>query len=124
MRVSGRAAAAARKRDQSRIGWRMPAGATAAEQAMNADSNIDSAAADVRSDPVAGGDLALYELLKHCGYAQFLGMLDGLGVLNSWGHQPEQRPLAHHSTNSFIPFSLPVAALLEGAPSLRPATNQ
>jgi hypothetical protein len=50
-------------------------------------------------------------------------MLDGLGVLNSWGHQPEQRPLAHHSTNSFIPFSLPVAMLLEEAPSLRPATN-
>jgi hypothetical protein len=51
------------------------------------------------------------EELKHCGYAQFLGMLDGLGV-NSWGHQPEQRPLAHHSTNAFIAFSLLVAMLL------------
>jgi hypothetical protein len=44
-------------------------------------------------------------------------------VLNSWGHQPEQRPLAHHSTNSFIPLSLPVAALLQEAPSLRAAAN-
>src|SRR6202021_2272292 len=31
---------------------------------MNADSDVDSAAADVRSNPVAGGDLALYELQK------------------------------------------------------------
>jgi hypothetical protein len=56
---------------------------------------------------------AIAEELKHCGYTQFLGVLDGLGALNSWGHQPEQRPLAHHSTNSFIPLSLPVPALVE-----------
>jgi hypothetical protein len=55
---------------------------------------------------------AIAEELAHGGYRQFLGVLDGLGVLNSWGHRPEQRPLAHHSTNSFIPFSLPVAALV------------
>jgi hypothetical protein len=77
-----------------------------------------------RNISVATFGCAIAEELKHCGYAQFLGMLDGLGVLNSWGHQPEQRSLAHHSTNSFIPFSLPVAMLLEEAPSLRPATNQ
>src|SRR5438105_529238 len=35
----------------------------------------------------------------HDSYAQFLGLLDGLGVLNSWGHQPEKRPMTHHSTN-------------------------
>jgi hypothetical protein len=56
---------------------------------------------------------AIAEELQHCGYTQFLGVLDGLGALNSWGHQPEQRPLAHHSTNSFIPLSLPVPALVE-----------
>ena len=56
---------------------------------------------------------AIAEELKHCGYTQFLGVLDGLGALNSWGHQPEQRPLAHHSTNSFIPLSLPVRPLVE-----------
>ena len=56
---------------------------------------------------------AIAEELKHCGYTQFLGVLDGLGALNSWGHQPEQRPLAHHSTNSLIPLSLPVPALVE-----------
>jgi len=65
---------------------------------------------------------AIAEELAHCGYAQFLGVLDGLGVLNSWGHQPEQRPLAHHSTNSFIPLSLPVAALVGDSKSMHPAT--
>src|SRR5258708_21891681 len=65
---------------------------------------------------------AIAEELQHCGYAQFLGVLDGLGVLNSWGHQPEQRPLAHHSTNSFIPLSLPVAALVEESKAMHPET--
>jgi hypothetical protein len=66
---------------------------------------------------------AIAEELKHCGYTQFLGVLDGLGVLNSWGHQPEQRPLAHHSTNSYIPFSLPVAALVEQSLSICAVAN-
>jgi hypothetical protein len=55
---------------------------------------------------------AIAQELKDGDYTQFLGVLDGVGVLNSWGLQPGQRPLAHHSTNSFIPFSLPVAALV------------
>jgi hypothetical protein len=55
---------------------------------------------------------AIAEELKDCRYAQFLGLLDGLGVLNSWGHKPEQWPLARHGTNSFIPLSLPVTALV------------
>jgi hypothetical protein len=76
-----------------------------------------------RDIAVATFGCTIAEELKQCGYAQFLGILDGLGVLNSWGHQPEQRPLAHHSTNSFIPLSLPVAALLTEAPSLRAAAN-
>jgi hypothetical protein len=66
---------------------------------------------------------AIAEELEHCGYNQFLGILDGLGVLNSWGHQPEQRPLAHHSTNSFIPLSLSVAALVESSTATRAAAN-
>jgi hypothetical protein len=65
---------------------------------------------------------AIAEELQLCGYAQFLGVLDGLGVLNSWGHQPEERPLAHHSTNSFIPLSLPVAALVEESKAMHPET--
>ena len=36
---------------------------------------------------------AIAEELKHCTYTQFLGVLDGLGVLNSWGHQPERHVL-------------------------------
>jgi hypothetical protein len=66
---------------------------------------------------------AIAEELKDGDYTQFLGLLDGLGVLNSWGHQPEQRPLAHHSTNSFIPFSLPVRALVEDSMSMRAAAH-
>jgi hypothetical protein len=67
---------------------------------------------------------AIAEELQHGGYAQFLGVLDGLGVLNSWGHRPEERPLAHHSTNSFIPLSLPVAALVEESKSMHAATTK
>jgi hypothetical protein len=66
---------------------------------------------------------AIAEELKDGDYTQFLGLLDGLGVLNSWGHQSEQRPLAHHSTNSYIPFSLPVTALVEDSTSARTAAN-
>jgi hypothetical protein len=76
-----------------------------------------------RNIAVATFGCTIAEELKQCGYAQFLGILDGLGVLNSWGHQPEQRPLAHYSTNSFIPLSLPVAALLAEAPASRTAAH-
>ena len=47
------------------------------------------------------------------GYAQFLGLLDPLGMLNSWGHPPQKRPLTHHGTNSLFPFSMPVPELVE-----------
>jgi hypothetical protein len=56
---------------------------------------------------------AIAEELGHRSYDQFLGLLDTLGVLNSWGHQAERRPLSVHSTNSYIPFSMPVTALLQ-----------
>jgi hypothetical protein len=49
------------------------------------------------------------EQLVRTKYAQYLGWLDTLGILNSWWHVPESRPLAHHSTNTFIPLSMRVA---------------
>lgn len=58
---------------------------------------------------------AIAEELAHRRYDQFLGLLDTLGTLNSWGHLAERRPLAVHSTNSYIPLNMPVAALLHAA---------
>jgi hypothetical protein len=49
------------------------------------------------------------EDLGHRHYAQYLGWLDGLGLLNSEGHSPPYRPFSHHSTNTYIPFSMTVA---------------
>jgi hypothetical protein len=53
------------------------------------------------------------EELRHESYAQALGLLDLLGMLNSWGRPPETWRLTHHSTNTLFPFSMPVAALVE-----------
>lgn len=44
-------------------------------------------------------------------YLQFLGLLDGLGQMNSWGNKPDAVILTHHSTNTRIPFSMPVSVL-------------
>jgi len=44
-------------------------------------------------------------------YTQFLGSFDALGALNSWGHRAEIRIPTHHSTNTSIPYSMPVAIL-------------
>ena len=44
-------------------------------------------------------------------YTQFLGDFDALGWSNSWGHLPEIRIPTHHSTNTTIPYSMPVAIL-------------
>jgi hypothetical protein len=46
------------------------------------------------------------------GYSQYLGLIDVLGVLNSSDNSPEYRPLADHSTNTFIPLSLQVTKAL------------
>jgi hypothetical protein len=51
------------------------------------------------------------ETTPTAGYCQFLGLIDGLGVLNAWSNTPEVLLLAHHSTNTSIPFSMPVAVL-------------
>src|SRR5262249_50233016 len=58
--------------------------------------------------------------LRHLGamtqakYTQYLGWFDTLGILNSWWHVPEFRPLSHHSTNTFIPLSMRVADTVNG----------
>jgi hypothetical protein len=41
------------------------------------------------------------EALKDCRYTQALGLLDDLGMLNSWGHRPEQR-LTGASQHRFV----------------------
>jgi len=53
------------------------------------------------------------EELEHRNYAQYLGLFDPLGILNSWGHRPEKRLLSHHSTNTLIPLSMPAAELVK-----------
>ena len=45
------------------------------------------------------------------GYHQVLGRLDWLGWLNSWGNPPDVEIVSHHSTNTWIPLSMPVARL-------------
>ena len=42
-------------------------------------------------------------------YSQYLGLIDVLGALNSFGNSPEYWPFADHSTNTLIPLSLQVA---------------
>jgi hypothetical protein len=44
-------------------------------------------------------------------YEQFLGLIDSLGALNSWGNAPEKTPFTHHSTNTRVPFSMDVRTL-------------
>jgi hypothetical protein len=44
-------------------------------------------------------------------YTQYLGYFDPIGWLNAWGNRPERRLPAHHSTNTAIPLSMPVAIL-------------
>jgi hypothetical protein len=64
---------------------------------------------------------------RHKNYAQYLGVIDGLGFLNSEGHSPEYRPFSHHSTNTYIPFSMTVAesvrAMTGGQTAVRPASG-
>jgi len=52
------------------------------------------------------------EELAHVKYAQYLGTIDALGILNSSGHVPESRPFTHHSTNTYLPFSMGIGELM------------
>jgi hypothetical protein len=49
---------------------------------------------------------------KVAGYHQVLGCLDWLGWLNSWGNPPDVEIVSHHSTNTWIPLSMPVVRLM------------
>jgi hypothetical protein len=51
------------------------------------------------------------EAPKVAGYYQVLGLLDGLGWLNSWDNPPDKEIVSHHSTNTWLPLSMPVARL-------------
>ena len=46
-------------------------------------------------------------------YDQVLGSIDGLGQLNSWANWPEQWITSWHSTNSMLPLTMPVSALVK-----------
>jgi hypothetical protein len=54
------------------------------------------------------------------GYAQFLGLFDWLGFLNSWGNQAETMLATHHSTNTAIPYSMRVSSLTRLEATRRP----
>jgi hypothetical protein len=56
-------------------------------------------------------------------FFQNLGLLDGLGLANSWGTRPDAWPLEHHSTNTLIPFSMPVSLLVRIAEVMEAATS-
>jgi hypothetical protein len=44
-------------------------------------------------------------------YSQFLGLIDGIGLLSSWGNPSQTLIPTHHSTNTSIPLSMPVSVL-------------
>jgi hypothetical protein len=44
-------------------------------------------------------------------YRQILGWFDALGLLNSWGNVPDMLIPAQHTTNSWLPLSVPVTWL-------------
>lgn len=52
------------------------------------------------------------EPLPHYRYFQSLGLIDGLGLLNSSGHKPDYRPMATHTTNTVSPFSINVSQIV------------
>jgi hypothetical protein len=56
---------------------------------------------------------SIQEDSKVADYGQYLGKIDWFGLLNSTGDVEEYRPFADHSTNTIIPLSLRVGALLQ-----------
>ncbi len=63
------------------------------------------------------------ELAPSTRYIQFLGSFDSLGWANSWGHLPEIRIPTQHSTNTTIPYGMPIAILTRFALALEQATE-
>lgn len=55
------------------------------------------------------------EVVEVARYRQFLGIFDGLGLLNSWGNRPDARIVSHHSTNTLIPLSMLITLLIRAA---------
>jgi hypothetical protein len=53
---------------------------------------------------------AIAEDTPTAGYSQFLGMIDGLGLLSAFNPSHTLIP-THHSTNTSIPLSMPVSVL-------------
>ena len=52
------------------------------------------------------------EPFPHYRYFQSLGLIDGLGLLNSSGHRPESWFAATHTTNTVDPFSMKVGQIV------------
>lgn len=50
-------------------------------------------------------------------YFQSLGLIDGLGWLNSGGRTPDVQPPATHTTNTMQPFCMPVSETVGSVPS-------
>jgi hypothetical protein len=48
-------------------------------------------------------------------YHQYLGLFDGLGQLNMWGHWPDQWPPTWHSTNPMLPPAMAAGKFTEDA---------
>jgi len=55
---------------------------------------------------------AIKEEVEGARYHQYLGWFDLLGLLNSWGNPPDERPPSTHTTNPYLPCALPVDVIL------------
>jgi hypothetical protein len=80
---------------------------------QNALRSLPAARTDTLSVLTFGCVIA--EELPGVKYAQHLGAIDALGMLNSSWHWPESWPFTHHSTNTFIPLSMPINELVSAA---------
>ncbi|MFM0356494.1 hypothetical protein PQR12_23615 [Paraburkholderia nemoris] len=54
------------------------------------------------------------------GYEQFIGTIDGLGMLNSGGNRAEHCVVAWHSTNTKMPLTMHVASLARSSAAVMP----
>jgi hypothetical protein len=77
---------------------------------------IENAIRDLRSEKanrltVVTFGCTITERPEAADYDQFLGTIDGLGMLNSGGNQAEHPVLAWHSTNTAMPLTMHVTRL-------------